>query len=294
VYSYQNPPVPQATLPPTCPRRKNDEVPGPAPPWMWQPVDMAGSEVEARDSYALRWTQLSRQSRTERDALIRMISVELFFAHGYEAVGIRQIAAGLGINSATLYHYYQSKGRILESIMASTHAAIIDSTLRAAEEELAPRLRFGAVAGSLAAAQVVSRKTCYVVDNEKRALDRESAAGMRILDYRRQYERIWDEVIAAGVREGVFDCSDQTVIRLALMGMFTSTSLWYHPNEDRDPEYVSLSLVDAGLSLLRAQPLDTDERARLLRVLRFSPFDSEPGGDHVPRGPLEFAELMVE
>lgn len=246
-------------------------------------------------SYETQWKQLERRSRTERDAIIRTMSVELFFAHGYEAVGIRQIASGLGVNSATLYHYYQSKVDILTSVMESTHVTINGATARAIESRDSARMTFALVAGVLAAAQATSRKTCYVVDNELRAIDRKSAAGERILAYRREYERIWEDAIAAGVRDGVFVCADRTLARLALLGMFTSTSLWYRPNAEYDAGYVVLTLVDASLAMLKSKGLTARETRVVLDALDFTPFDCEPSTTTPLTGPgLEFAQLKIE
>ncbi len=262
---------------------------------MWQSGFMQDRTPLPPSWYEMTWRQLDRRSRSERDALIRTLSVELFYAHGYEAVGIRQIASGLGINSATLYHYYQSKIDILTSIMESTNALLIETTTGALKSHRSAKMRLACTAGILAAAQTTSRKTCYVVDNEIRAIDRDAPAGQRILAYRREYEHLWDSAIGAGLDEGVFTCPNPTLARLALLGMFTSTSLWYHPNPDYDAGYVALELVDASLNMLKAEPLSARDRRAVADALDFTPFDCEPRTATPKRQSLlEFSHLQVE
>ncbi len=262
---------------------------------MWQSRFMQDCTPAPPSLYETTWRQLDRRSRDERDALIRTLAVELFYAHGYEAVGIRQIASGLGINSATLYHYYDSKIEILTSIMESTNALLLKATAGALKANRSAKMRFACTVGILAAVQTTSRKTCYVVDNEIRALNRDAPAAQRILAYRREYEHLWEDAIGVGLKDGVFTCPNPTLMRLAILGMITSTSLWYHPNPDYEASYVALELVDASLNMLNAEPLSAFERRAVSDALDFTPYDCEPLHPAPERrAKLDFSSLKLE
>ncbi|MDP4144715.1 MAG: TetR/AcrR family transcriptional regulator [Bacillota bacterium] len=51
-----------------------------------------------------------------RTAIINC-TLELFAAHGYEAVGVQEIVKAAGITKPTLYHYFGSKQGLLEVIL---------------------------------------------------------------------------------------------------------------------------------------------------------------------------------
>jgi AcrR family transcriptional regulator len=45
-------------------------------------------------------------------------ALELFAAHGYDAIGVQEICDAVGVRKPTLYHYYGSKRGLLEAIVA--------------------------------------------------------------------------------------------------------------------------------------------------------------------------------
>lgn len=47
-------------------------------------------------------------------------AVDLFYAKGYEAVGVQEIANNAGITKPTLYYYFKSKYGLLESVLEDT------------------------------------------------------------------------------------------------------------------------------------------------------------------------------
>ncbi|MFJ6456113.1 TetR/AcrR family transcriptional regulator [Paenarthrobacter sp. NPDC091669] len=212
----------------------------------------------------------------EREGVIRIAAVDLFFSYGYNAVGIRQIASAASINSATLYHYYASKRAILESIMEDSNQTILEAGVASVRASSGARLGFTQLAGALIAAQVSSPRTCYIIDNELRAIDREAETGQRILNLRRSYEALWQDAILAGVATGEFECEDLNVARLSLLGMYSATSLWYRPNKALSPSALCIHLVNHGLRLLQAEPLSTTESVTLVESLDFSPWECEP------------------
>lgn len=47
-------------------------------------------------------------------------ALDLFYARGYEAVGVQEIAASAGVTKPTLYYYFKSKYGLLESVLEDT------------------------------------------------------------------------------------------------------------------------------------------------------------------------------
>ncbi|MBS1887591.1 MAG: TetR family transcriptional regulator [Actinobacteria bacterium] len=225
---------------------------------------------------------------------IRKAAIGLFFEHGYAAVGIRQIAAAMSMSSSTLYHYCESKLRLLEAIMVDSNEILqarSEAAMREAEE---PRLRFAQLAMTLVATQIESRRTCYVMDNEMRSVSPDSASGRRVFEQRDAYESLWEEAIAAGVGAGLFTTRNADVARVGLIGMYSQTSLWYRPNRALDRADLCREMVDLGLASLGAARLADADADALLDTIDFVRFPWEPGEEERPSaGFPRYAELMT-
>ena len=60
-------------------------------------------------------------------------AIELFYAKGYEAVGVQEIANAAGITKPTLYYYFKSKYGLLESVLEEYIPMFIDMMRDAAD-----------------------------------------------------------------------------------------------------------------------------------------------------------------
>ncbi|MBS1862213.1 MAG: TetR family transcriptional regulator [Actinobacteria bacterium] len=231
---------------------------------------------------------------SEREIAIRRGAIALFFEHGYAAVGIRQIAAAVGLSTSTLYHYGESKLELLEAVMIDSDEILQAHSERALARTEDPRLRFAGLALTLVGAQVESRKTCYVMDNEMRAVSPGSARGARILGQRRRFEALWEEAIAAGVASGQFTAANTDVARVGLIGMYSQTSLWYRPNRALDRAELCREMVDLGLAALGSARLSGEEARELRAAAEFIRFDWEPDDGEAPEpGFPRYAELRA-
>lgn len=55
-------------------------------------------------------------------AKLLTVATRLFARHGYEAVGVQQLAEGAGVTKPTLYHYFGSKRGLLDALLAEGFA----------------------------------------------------------------------------------------------------------------------------------------------------------------------------
>ena len=154
-----------------------------------------------------------------RDAALRLIA-----QHGYAAVSMRQIAAEVGIQAGALYNYTPDKQTLLFDLMQGHMADLL-----AALEEL--ELRGDALTQLEAFARFHIRyhlprpDQVFVSYMELRNLSEENFAAVEAM--RRQYEDALEEILQAGVAEGVFAIPDPRVTTMALIAMLTGISNWY-------------------------------------------------------------------
>jgi AcrR family transcriptional regulator len=154
-----------------------------------------------------------------RDAALRLIA-----QHGYAAVSMRQIAAEVGIQAGALYNYTPDKQTLLFDLMQGHMADLL-----AALEEL--DLRGDALTQLEAFARFHIRyhlprpDQVFVSYMELRNLSEENFTAVEAM--RRQYEDALEEILCAGVAEGVFAIPDPRVTTMALIAMLTGISNWY-------------------------------------------------------------------
>lgn len=140
--------------------------------------------------------------RHKRGAMILDHAGELFARKGISATTVRDIAAGAGMLSGSLYHYFPSKDAMADQIvtayldeLVARYAAIVDDELPARE-----RLRALAVASAQVsrdhgnASVIYQRETAYL---------RESAAAGEIREAAHAIRETWVSTIERAVETGV-------------------------------------------------------------------------------------------
>ncbi|MEY8828989.1 TetR/AcrR family transcriptional regulator [Sedimentitalea sp. XS_ASV28] len=155
---------------------------------------------------------------------IREVAMRLFAQHGYAAVSMRQIAAGVGVQAGALYNYTPDKQGLLFGLMREH----MDELLAARAERDVPDdplaqledfTRFH-IAFHMERADEV-----FVSYMELRNLDAENFATIETL--RRRYEDELEAILRRGVAAGVFSVPDSKIATLALIAMLTGVNTWY-------------------------------------------------------------------
>ncbi len=59
-------------------------------------------------------------------------ALQLFSAHGYDAVGVQEVADAAGVRKPTLYHYFGSKHGLLEALLAQYYRPLNEQVRQAA------------------------------------------------------------------------------------------------------------------------------------------------------------------
>ena len=61
--------------------------------------------------------------------LIKKSALDLFYARGYDAVGVQEIVNTAGITKPTLYYYFGSKRGLLENLLQSGYQQFLCGSL---------------------------------------------------------------------------------------------------------------------------------------------------------------------
>jgi AcrR family transcriptional regulator len=159
---------------------------------------------------------------------IRRAALRLVYEHGFEGFGLRQLAAEIGLQPASLYNHIASKQDLLFNLI-DRH---IDDLIARTEHILAdcdpdPIARLEAFTAHHLAYHIDKKHEVYVSNFELRALTPPNLA--IILAKRRRYEAILIGILDDGEALGQVAVADTHVAAYALLAMLTGACTWYKP-----------------------------------------------------------------
>lgn len=160
-------------------------------------------------------------------AIIKSVSIDLFFKKGYFATSISDIARGSGIQKASIYYHYASKADLLFHILKSTmdDLTAILKKRSAAVEGIEQRMR-AAVRGHVRF-HLERQKENFIANSELRGLTAEHY--QTIVKKRDEYESIFQDLIRQGTEKGAFADGDVKILSYAILTLCTAGATWYKP-----------------------------------------------------------------
>jgi len=168
------------------------------------------------------WTTEEQASRIEQ---IRQMTIHLFHERGYPATSIRDIARHLDIKSSSLYYHFHSKQDLLFDVLNR----IMDELIRGLEAHVArgqsPQEKLVAAVRFHISFHMEHRAEAFISHSELRFLSPENFR--RIVEKRKRYEEIFQEVLREGVEAGVLEIPDVKVVSYAILLMCTGVSSWF-------------------------------------------------------------------
>ncbi|MFJ8196913.1 TetR/AcrR family transcriptional regulator [Streptomyces sp. NPDC096152] len=210
---------------------------------VWEPRRVAVVDIVLPQGV----TPAGTRGRILREAL------GLYAESGFHGTSIRKIADRVGINSATLYAHYPSKGHVLAELVRIGH------------EELHTRLS-EAVASVPAAQGAAARLTALVrahvlvhtdfpllavvTNSELHALSAELAAPS--LELRRICRRLLLDILERGTKDGDFHVPDLPLAATAIGSMGMQVAHWFGPDQPYPREQVADSYARFALRLAGA------------------------------------------
>lgn len=187
------------------------------------------------------------------DFKIKSVALTLFARNGYGATSIREIAAGVGIKTASLYHFFRSKEALLAEIIRESQTVLNGTTERMLEGVDRPEDRLALLVTSLAGFQGMYSAASVAADGEIRVFEPGSPIFLELVANRDRYEGWWVDALKQGAEEGVFTMGDPRTTRLALISMCTGVSQWYREDGPLSLADICQSLADIALSSVRAE-----------------------------------------
>jgi AcrR family transcriptional regulator len=182
---------------------------------------------------------------------ILLSALRLFAEYGFHGTSIRDIAAGIGINSATLYAHFPSKAHILAALVQIGHEEL-HQRMQQALVDAGPEPADQLVA--LVRAQVLAHADypllALVANQELHALSPDHAAPSLAL---RELSRdLGLRVLRRGVERGAFAVGDITLAATAIGAMGVRVASWFGPHQPYTREQVADTFAQYALQIAGA------------------------------------------
>lgn len=168
---------------------------------------------------------------------IREAGLGLIFAHGYEAMTLRQLATKVGLQQGSLYNHFRTKQDLLfklirqhmEDLLAELDKALagIDDPVERLDAFIAFHVRY----------HLSRRREVFISYSELRSLEPDNYKA--IVALRRRYEDVLTAILAKGMAAGTIRTTDARVAAFALIAMLSGIVNWYQPEGRRSAEEIA-------------------------------------------------------
>lgn len=156
------------------------------------------------------------------------VAARLFNTRGYRATSLNDIAAELGINKASLYHYVASKQELLHRLILRAAQALREARLDPRLETAPPREALEMMVRTHCGALLARPDEFGTLILQRRHLDAEALEPIRV--HERDYYLALRRLIRRGIVEGAFRPDlDDGVATLLVLDAANGLVRWYRP-----------------------------------------------------------------
>jgi len=186
-----------------------------------------------------------------RLAKILIHATEVFYEKGYEGASMRDLARASGMSLSGLYHYFESKEKLLYLIQKETFATIVER-LRLRLEDLSDcEARLRAFIANHLEYFLAHRKAMKVLSHEDDVLKNDF--GAEVATIKREYYRICIGLVDDFKREKGLEFSSRMAV-LSLFGMMNWIYTWHNSRIDADAGELAREMGDIFLRGISSQP----------------------------------------
>jgi AcrR family transcriptional regulator len=140
---------------------------------------------------------------------------------------MRAIAAEARVQPAAIYHWYASKEEILVRLQDDFMEQLTERVVAGMDAQQRPALKLAAGVREHVVFHGLHTRAAFVTDSEIRALT--DAPRAALIAKRDEYQRMFNETIRDGIRDGSLRTSDVHVATYAILLQCTGVALWFDP-----------------------------------------------------------------
>lgn len=164
-----------------------------------------------------------RYERRRREVIAT--AARLFAERGYQATSMSDLTEATGLAAGGLYHYIESKDQLLFSICDELLDPLLGQAREIVATEAPPEQHLRELLRAWLAHIASHRDHMLVFAQERHVIEREPQ-WRHVRSQRKAFEKLLDDVLARGEREGTMVFADRGFALLALLGMVNYTPQW--------------------------------------------------------------------
>ena len=188
-----------------------------------------------------------------RERILRA-AIALFRERGYHGTSMRTLARKLRVEVPSLYYHFGSKQDLLFTILDRTLDGLFEGLARAQPDGDGPGPRLRAAVRFHALFHARRRDEAFLSHSELRSLS--PANSRKIIARRDEYEQVFRDHLAAGVRAGVFQVPDPKLTAMAILTMCTGVATWFSDQGRLEPERIADRYAEIVLRSVERHPID--------------------------------------
>ena len=190
-------------------------------------------------------TPASAQARfDQQQTKILAHAAEVFCEKGYEGASMRDLSRASGMSLSGLYHYFESKEKLLYLIQKHTFSTIMENLLARLEAVGGPEERICTFILNHLEYFLAHKQAMKVLAHEDDVL--RNALGAEVAALKREYYRILVGLLDDLKRFRKADFSSR-VAALSLFGMMNWIYTWYQPGVDAEAAQLARRMGDLFL-----------------------------------------------
>src|SRR4051794_26568493 len=171
-------------------------------------------------------------------------ATDVFYEKGYEGASMRDLSRASGMSLAGLYHYSESKEKLLYLIQRTTFRTIIDRVRERLAVSSDPETRVRIFISNHLGYFLANKKAMSVLSHEDDTL--KNGYGQEVAAIKREYYRICLELLEDLKRAQGLEFPSRIAV-LSLFGMMNWFYTWHNPRVDADAEALSRQMADLFL-----------------------------------------------
>ena len=152
----------------------------------------------------------------------------MFYANGFTATTLDDIAAALGVTKPFIYTHFRSKTDLLAAICTPTIELSLAAVANAASGPGSPTQRLYRAVIDFTKVVLQRQANIAIFFREEKQLAPEALAEITVL--RKRFDRTLSKLLGEGVAAGEFEVVDIGLAALAIGGMISWAYTWHRPN----------------------------------------------------------------
>jgi AcrR family transcriptional regulator len=172
-------------------------------------------------------------------------ATEVFCEKGYEGASMRDLSRASGMSLAGLYHYFQSKERLLFLVQKNTFTTILETLKARLENVTDPEQRIRIFILNHLEYFVSNQQGLKVLAHEDESL--KNGLSSEIAAIKREYYRICLGLMEDLRRKRRLDFNSRTAV-MSLFGMINWIYTWYNPRVDGNASALAERMGDIVLN----------------------------------------------